>query len=67
LARESELEIPVQINGKNRAKIVVTPGLGLEELKALALGDAKIAGLMEGKTVVKVIAVADKLVNIVVK
>jgi leucyl-tRNA synthetase len=67
LARESELEIPVQINGKNRAKIVVAPGLGLEELKALALGDAKIKSLVEGKTVVKVIAVADKLVNIVIK
>jgi leucyl-tRNA synthetase len=67
LARESELEIPVQINGKNRAKIVVTPGLGAEELKALALGDEKIASLIEGKTVVKVIAVPDKLVNVVVK
>jgi leucyl-tRNA synthetase len=67
LARESELEIPVQINGKNRAKIVVAPGLDLEELKSLALADEKIAGLIDGKTVVKVIAVPDKLVNIVVK
>jgi leucyl-tRNA synthetase len=67
LAAESELEIPVQINGKNRAKIVVAPGLDLEALKARALGDEKIAGLVEGKTVVKVIAVADKLVNVVVK
>jgi leucyl-tRNA synthetase len=67
LARESELEIPVQINGKNRAKIVVTPGLILDQLKELALADEKIKALIEGKTVVKVITVADKLVNIVVK
>jgi leucyl-tRNA synthetase len=67
LAKESELEIPVQINGKNRARIVVAPGLASEELKALALADEKIKGLIEGKTVVKVIAVPDKLVNVVVK
>jgi leucyl-tRNA synthetase len=67
LARESELEIPVQINGKNRAKLLVKPGMDLEELKDLALRDGKIAGLIDGKTVVKVIGVPDKLVNIVVK
>jgi leucyl-tRNA synthetase len=67
LARESELEIPVQINGKNRTKITVAPGTDSEELKRLALADEKIRGLVAGKTVVKVIAVPDKLVNAVVK
>jgi leucyl-tRNA synthetase len=67
LARESEVEIVVQINGKNRAKLTVAPGTDAEELKKLALADAKIAGLVAGKTIVKVIAVPDKLVNIVVK
>jgi leucyl-tRNA synthetase len=67
LARESELEIPVQINGKNRTKITVAPGLSADELKSLALEDARIQALVEGKTVVKVIAVPDKLVNVVVK
>jgi leucyl-tRNA synthetase len=67
LARESELEIPVQINGKNRTKIMVAPGLSADELKALALADARIQALIEGKTVVKAIAVPDKLVNVVVK
>jgi leucyl-tRNA synthetase len=67
LARESELEIPVQINGKNRAKLTIAPATGVEELKRLALADGKIAALVDGKTVVKVIAVADKLVNVVVK
>jgi leucyl-tRNA synthetase len=67
LARESELEIPVQINGKNRARIVVAPGLESAALQALALADGKIKSLIDGKTVVKVIAVPDKLVNVVVK
>jgi leucyl-tRNA synthetase len=67
LARESELEIPVQINGKNRAKLVLAPGVDLEALKSLALLDEKIKGLIDGKTVVKVIAVPDKLVNIVIR
>jgi leucyl-tRNA synthetase len=61
------VEIVVQINGKNRAKLTVAPGTDAEELKKLALADAKIAGLVAGKTIVKVIAVPDKLVNIVVK
>jgi leucyl-tRNA synthetase len=47
--------------------LTVAPGTDAEELKKLALADAKIAGLVAGKTIVKVIAVPDKLVNIVVK
>jgi leucyl-tRNA synthetase len=67
LARESEVEIVVQINGKNRAKLTVAPGTGEDELRRLALADPKIQSLLAGKTVVKVIAVPDKLVNLVVK
>ncbi len=67
LARESEAEIVVQVNGKNRAKLTVTPGVDAEELKRLALADEKIQALLVGKTVVKVIAVPDKLVNIVIR
>lgn len=67
LARESEAEVVVQINGKNRAKLTVAPGTGAEELKTLAQADPKILALLEGKTVVKVIAVPDKLVNLVVR
>jgi leucyl-tRNA synthetase len=67
LAKESEVEIPVQINGKNRTKLTVAPGTGSEEMKTLALADERIKALLDGKTVVKVITVPDKLVNLVVK
>jgi len=67
LARETEIEIPVQINGKLRARITVPPGLDAAQLKVAALDDAKVSALAAGKEVVKIIAVPDKLVNIVVK
>ena len=67
LAREIEMEIPVQINGKIRARIVVVPGLDKAALEAAAMADAKVREHMEGKTVVKVVAVPDKLVNIVIR
>ncbi len=58
-------EIPVQVNGKVRAKITVAADIADEDLKAQAQ-DAVVASL-EGKNVVKVIAVKGRLVNIVVK
>jgi leucyl-tRNA synthetase len=67
LARESEVEIVVQINGKVRARIVVPAGTDSNGLIALAKDDEKITALLEGRTVVKVIAVPDKLINLVVK
>jgi len=67
LARETEIEIPVQINGKLRTRINVAPGLDKVQLEAAALDDDKVQQLIQGKTIVKVIAVPDKLLNIVVK
>jgi leucyl-tRNA synthetase len=67
LARETEIEIPVQINGKIRARILVAPGLDTAQLKIAALDDDKVRVLVDGKSMVKIIAVPDKLVNIVVK
>jgi leucyl-tRNA synthetase len=67
LARETEIEIPVQINGKLRTRINVRPGLDAAQLKVAALDDDKVRGLVEGRTMVKFIAVPDKLVNVVVK
>jgi len=67
LAKETEIEIPVQINGKLRSRITVAPGLDAAQLKVAALDDDKIQALIEGKTMVKFIAIPDKLVNIVVK
>ena len=67
LARESEVEIPVQVNGKLVTVIRVAAGSAEEMVKAAATGDAKVVGRVEGKTVVKVVYVANKLVNLVVK
>ena len=67
LAREEEIEIPIQINGKNRSRITVPAGLPEAELQTRALADEKIHALLEGKSVVKVIVVPDKLVNIVAR
>ncbi len=65
LAREDEIELVIQINGKVRAKLMVPAGLPEEELKALALNDRKTAEFLGGKAVKKVIAVQGRLVNIV--
>ncbi|HHV60965.1 MAG TPA: leucine--tRNA ligase [Clostridiaceae bacterium] len=62
-----EVEIVVQINSRIRDKVLVPTGLNKEELEKEALNNNKIAELIEGKQVVKVIAVPDRLVNIVVK
>jgi len=64
---EEEAEIPVQVNGKLRGKIVVPTGATSEVLEATAKADEKIAAFLAGKEVVKVIVLAGKLVNIVVK
>ncbi len=67
LAREEEAEVVIQVNGKLRGRINVAFGTPREALEKLALGDAKVQPLLDGKQVVKVIVVPDKLVNIVVK
>ncbi|MDR1271748.1 MAG: leucine--tRNA ligase [Clostridiales Family XIII bacterium] len=60
-------EIAVQITGKIRAKLNAPSGLGPDELIAWAEADAGVAGLLEGKEVVKKIGVPGRLVNFVVK
>ena len=62
-----EVEIVLQINGKVRDKIVVPVGLDAKGLEAIAFEQDKVKELVEGKQVVKVICVPQKLVNIVVK
>jgi leucyl-tRNA synthetase len=65
LTVESSLEIPVQINGKNRAKIQIERGATTDQLISLAKAEPRIQELLQGKTVRKEIAVPDRLVNIV--
>jgi leucyl-tRNA synthetase len=67
LARESEVEIVIQINGKLRARMTVPAGTDSNGLISLAKDDERIAALLEGKTVLKTIAVPDKLINFVLK
>ncbi len=67
LARENEIEIPVQINGKLANVVRVAAGADNETVKAAAMADEKIAPRLVGKTVAKVIVVPGKLVNLVVK
>jgi len=65
LTVDSDVEIPIQILGKIRSKIMVPRGLGKEDLEAAARADEKIMQLLQGKQIRKVIVVPDRLVNIV--
>ena len=67
LAREEEAEVVIQVNGKLRGRVNVAFGTPREALEKLALADSKVQLLLDGKQVLKVIVVPDKLVNIVVK
>jgi len=65
--KDDTIELVVQINGKVKDKIMVCADLSREELETAALANDKIKELTEGKTIVKVICVPGKLVNIVIK
>ncbi len=67
LAREDEIEVPVQANGKLVVVVKVAAGADEESLKAAALADEKVIARLEGKSLVKTIVVKGKLVNLVVK
>jgi leucyl-tRNA synthetase len=66
LARETEVEIVVQVNGRVRGKLKVAAGMTEEQIVPLAKAEAGVVPHLEGKRVVKTIFVADKLVNLVV-
>ena len=67
LARKEELEIPIQVNGKLRSRVVVAPDVAESELRTLALADPKVQSFIDGHQVVKVIVVPQRLVSVVVK
>lgn len=64
---KDEVEIVVQINGKVKEKISAANNLDKESLEKVAMDNEKVQALLDGKTVVKVVAVPNKLINIVVK
>jgi leucyl-tRNA synthetase len=67
LAKEEGAEVVVQVNGKLRSRINVPFGTPQDELIARSTADEKIKPCLNGKQIVKIVVVPDKLVNIVVK
>ncbi len=67
LAREDEIEVPVQANGKLVVVVRVAAEADEQALKAAALAHEKVAARLEGKTLVKTVVVKGKLVNLVLK
>ncbi|OFW27620.1 MAG: hypothetical protein A3J28_11235 [Acidobacteria bacterium RIFCSPLOWO2_12_FULL_60_22] len=66
LAKEEELEVVVQVNGRLRSKIRVRENLTQEELQEFALADPRIAHIISDQEILKTIIVPNKLVNIVI-
>ncbi|HLW85774.1 MAG TPA: leucine--tRNA ligase [Candidatus Sulfotelmatobacter sp.] len=67
LAKEEEIEIPVQVNGKLRGRVVVTADAAEDLVVDRALADEKVKAAIAGKQIVKTIFVAGKLLNFVVR
>lgn len=67
VAKEDELEIVVQINGKVRSRVKVSTDVTKDELEKIALDDEKVKEYTDGKEIVKVIVVPNRLVNVVIK
>jgi leucyl-tRNA synthetase len=66
VARAEEIVIPVQVNGKLRGRITVSPSAGEADLESAALADPAVQGHVRGKTVKKVVVAKGRLVSIVV-
>ena len=67
LAREDQAEVVIQVNGKLRSRMLVPFNTPRKELESRARADSKVQPFLDGKQVMKVIVVPDKLVNFVVK
>jgi leucyl-tRNA synthetase len=67
LAKEEELEIPVQLNGKLIARVVVPADVSDDAMKDAALASDRVQSKLEGKEIVKTIVVSKRLVNLVAK
>jgi leucyl-tRNA synthetase len=62
---EANVTLPVQVNGKRRAEIVVPAGADRATIEALVLADAAVQRLLNGGTPKKLIVVPDRIVNVV--
>ena len=65
LAKEELIEIVIQVNGRVRSRLRVSETLNKDELNERALADARVAALLKGQRIVKIVVVPRKLVNIV--
>ncbi|MEW6067422.1 MAG: leucine--tRNA ligase [Nitrospirota bacterium] len=66
IAKEEKIELVIQVNGKLRSKLMITPGISEEEIKKMAIEDQKTKEIIGAKAIKKVIVVKGKLVNIVI-
>ena len=64
---ESTVEMPIQVNGKIKAKIQVPQGCDKDTALEIAMADEKVIAAVDGKKVVKSIVVPNKIINLVVK
>jgi leucyl-tRNA synthetase len=64
---KDELEIVVQVNGKLRGRVSGSPSLTREQWQDLAQGNENVHKFLEGKSIVKIIVVPGKIINIVVR
>jgi leucyl-tRNA synthetase len=67
VAREDTIEVPVQVNGKVRARITVRPGAPEQEHRDRALQEPRIREMVDGKEIRKVVVVPGRLVSLVVQ
>ncbi len=67
LAKTDEIEIPVQINGKLRVKIMVSPDITDDALRETVMADEKVQEYVAGKEIAKIVVVPKRLVSIVIK
>jgi leucyl-tRNA synthetase len=67
LAKDEEIPLVVQVNGKVRDKLIVPASIGEDMARKLALESQKVRAFTQGKTVAQVIYVPGRLVNVVVK
>ncbi len=67
LAAEDVIEIPVQVNGKVRGRLLVAPGSNREDLERAALADEKVKSHLADRQVTKIVVLQDRLINIVAR
>ena len=66
-AREEQIELVIQVNGKVRSKVMIRVGMSDDDLKQTALEDRRIRDVLCGKEIRKILVVKGKLINIVVE